>query len=210
MDFSFLFRRQNTFPTTLCWLSFSSDKQIVKYCKYCVGIQSRNTFPKYLKYALFFTVLQNSPQAILYYCTHWVTYWFAVLQFSSESRFHTYSHFGKSGWWMLQCTCSNLAVLFVQPPLLLDHGWPSSSPSSSSYSHSHSSGSVSKVGIHCSKTEELTCCPFMLKLCLLIVELCDRCLPMWCVSVHIWMAVCSLWKQEIFCMKIVPNADNCV
>ncbi len=70
--------------------------------------------------------------------------------------------------------------------------------------------SVSNVGIHCSKTEELTCCPFMLKLWLLIVKRCDGCLPLWWVSVHIWMAVCSLWKQDIFCMKIVPKAENCV
>ncbi len=63
---------------------------------------------------------------------------------------------------------------------------------------------------HCSKTEELTCCPFMLKLWLLIVKLCDGCLPLWWVSVHIWIAVCSLWKQDIFCMKIVPKAENCV
>ncbi len=134
------------------------------------------------------------------------------------SRFLTYSHFGKSGWWMLQCTCSNVAVLFAQPPSLLDHGWPHDQPkwlgshqrlrslaflvlvlpSSSSYSHSSGSASVSNVGIHCSKTEELTCCPFMLKLWLLIVKLCDGCLPLWWVSVHIWMAVCSLWKQDIF------------
>lgn len=49
--------------------------------------------------------------------------------------------------------------------LIIDYGpWPSlssSSPSSSSYSHSSGSGSasVSSVGIHCSKTEKLTCCP---------------------------------------------------
>ncbi len=29
---------------------------------------------------------------------------------------------------MLQCTCSNVAVLFAQPPLLLDHGWPHDQP----------------------------------------------------------------------------------
>ncbi len=29
---------------------------------------------------------------------------------------------------MLQCTCSNVAVLFAQPPSLLDHGWPHDQP----------------------------------------------------------------------------------
>ncbi len=107
-------------------------------------------------------------------------------------------------------------------PSLLDHGWPhdqpkwlgshqrlrslafssSSSPSSSSYSHSSGSASVSNVGIHCSKTEELTCCPFMLKLWLLIVKLCDGCLPLWWVSVHIWMAVCSLWNKIFSAWKL--------
>ncbi len=91
--------------------------------------------------------------------------------------------------------------------LIRDYGpWPSSSsssPSSSSYSHSSGSASVSNVGIHCSKTEELTCCPFMLKLWLLIVKLCDGCLPLWWVSVHIWMAVCSLWKQDILFIPLL-------
>lgn len=43
--------------------------------------------------------------------------------------------------------------------------WPSSSSSSLFYSSSsHSSASVSSAGVHCSKTD-LTCGPFVLKLC---------------------------------------------
>ncbi len=222
--FQFPVQETEHVPDHLVLVIFQFCQKIVKYCKYKVGIHFLNTWN--ILYSIF-TVLQNSPQAILYYCTHWVLYWYAVLQFSSESRFLTYPHFGKSGWWMLQCTCSNVAVLFAQPPLLLDHGWPHDQPKwlgshqrlrslaflilvLLSYSHSSGSASVSNVGIHCSKTEELTCFPFMLKLWLLIVKLCDGCLPLRWVSVHIWMAVCSVWKQDIFCMKIVPKAENCV
>ena len=117
-----------------------------------VGIHFPNTWR-----ALYFYSQQNSPQAILYYCTHWVLYWYAVLQFSSESRFLTSSH----------------------------------------YSHC----SVSNVGSHCSKTEELTCWPFMLKLWLLIVKLCDRCLPMWWVSVHSRAIYFRILNDRVFLVK---------
>lgn len=67
--------------------------------------------------------------------------------------------------------------------------WPSSSSlSSSSFSHSSGScsSSVSNVAIHWSKPEELTCCPSLLKLWLLRVQLWDRSLPMWWVGLNSW------------------------
>lgn len=82
---------------------------------YKVGIH----FPNIWNILYFYSPTeQSTDNAVLLY---WLSAVYTLLQFSSE--FLTCPHFGKSGYWMLQCTCSNLAVFFAQPPLLLDHGW---------------------------------------------------------------------------------------
>ncbi len=176
--FQFPVQETEHVPDHLVLVIFQFCQTNSKYCKYKVGIHFLNTWN--ILYSIF-TVLQNSPQAILI-----LLYSLSTVLICSTCQFLVRVDFLpilKSGWWMLQCTCSNVAVLFAQPHLIVrpwlthminqsgsdlmrDHGpWPSSpssSPSSSSYSHSSGSASVSNVGIHCSKTEELTCCPFML------------------------------------------------
>ncbi|MEQ2268050.1 hypothetical protein XENORESO_014339 [Xenotaenia resolanae] len=75
--------------------------------------------------------------------------------------------------YLLKFGCTLCPASFIDRPWLTTWSTKVARIPSSSSSSSYSSGStyVSNVGLHYTKTEGLTCGPFLLKLRLLIVEL---------------------------------------